>query len=100
MEILLLCASFSFLFFGPSSSKPRTGHQTLQVARSCCPAVCSLPCLAPSRSPVLSKDLFEWRLRGTPHQESSRIGEGRAGSPFAVVRRYGTPPLCGMCGSN
>lgn len=37
MQILLsLCASFSVLFCGPSSSKLRTGHQ---MARSCHPAL-------------------------------------------------------------
>lgn len=90
ITILLLRASSSFLVFGPSSSKLRTGHQT---AGPCHPAVSSLPSLAPSRSPALSEDVFERRLRGVAQGESSCSGS--AGSPFAVVRWYVTPPYVG-----
>ena len=97
VKILLLCASFSFLFFGPSSSKLRTGHQMSQMARSCHPAA-SL--LFPRRPPRPRR-----RLLPSPRMcfsggsavllKRRALLTGVQAAPSPVVWRYITPPYVG-----
>lgn len=111
IKILLLLLSYAlfwFLFFGPSSSKLKAGHQLSQMARSSwLPAVC----LAPSWSPALCKATFERRLCSVAWEESFHSRSAAAPLPYVglvvvinealvwagnlVLTLFFPSPLCG-----